>query len=71
MQGEDPPHSLQGASGQGGHGTAGEDLLGRLEHQPNPARECAGSRQAGQAESGAQHHRGVDVVAAGVGHAGD
>ena len=71
MQGEDPPRPIQGASGQGGHGAAGEYLLGRLEHQPNPAREFAGGRQAGQAESGAQHHRSVDVVAAGVGDAGD
>ena len=71
MQGEHPPHPFQSARGQDGRGTAGEYLLGRLEHQPNPARKFAGSRQAGQAEPGAQHHRSVDVVAAGVGHAGD
>ncbi len=43
---------------------AGHQLLGRLEDQPDPARQRVGV--GGEGQPGAQHHRGVHVVAAGV-----
>ncbi len=47
--------------------TARHDLLGRLEEQPHPAGQLVALGQLGQRETGAQQHRRVYVVAAGVG----
>ncbi len=50
---------------------ARHDLLGGLEEQPHAARQRRARVELGERQRGAQQRGGVDVVAAGVGHARD
>ncbi len=61
-------HPVEPADATGRHDLqrALDDLLGRLEDQPDPARQQPGRRLAGQEDAGARQDRGVHVVAAGV-----
>jgi hypothetical protein len=63
VQREDPLDALHRPVGDHVHRATGLDLLGGLEDQPHPAGQ-AGRR--GQREPGAEQHRGVRVVPAGV-----
>ena len=68
VQGEHLLDALHRTVGDHVERAAGLHLLRRLEDQPD----AAGQRgRRGQREAGAEQHRGVRVVAAGVHHAGD
>jgi hypothetical protein len=66
VQRERPLHAVQAAGGDHVQGATGLHLLGSLEDQPDPAGQVPGPVQVGQHQAGAQHRRGVHVVAAGV-----
>ena len=69
VQGEDPLHAGQAAGVHHGERTAARGLLGGLEDQPDPSGQPPFASQVGEHQPGAQHGRGVHVVAAGVAHA--
>ncbi|GAB3946089.1 hypothetical protein GCM10027614_39000 [Micromonospora vulcania] len=66
MQREDLHHVLQAASLDDLQRAAGQDLLGRLEDEPDPAVQLAEVGELGQQHADAEQDRGVHVVAAGV-----
>ena len=66
MQREDLHHVVQAAGLDDLQRAAGQDLLGRLEDQPDPAGQLAEVGELGQQHADAEQDRGVHVVAAGV-----
>src|SRR5439155_194848 len=71
VDGEDAFDTVQDAGFDGVGGAAGQDLLGGLEEQAYGAGQPALAGELRQDQSGAEDDGGVDVVAAGVGAAGD
>ena len=66
VQREDLRHVVQAAGLDDLQRAAGQDLLGRLEDQPDPAVQLAAVGELGQQHADAEQDRGVHVVAAGV-----
>jgi hypothetical protein len=68
VQGEHPRDVVHRTRGDHIDGTAGHDLLGVLEDQPDADRQFV---HLGEGQGGAEQDRGVRVVTAGVGYPGD
>lgn len=70
MHADDPPDAFEHARLDRVRGAAGQYLLRGLEDQPDTPGQQALGVQVGEDETGAEHDRRVDVVAAGVGAVG-